>query len=309
MNSLYRTLNISKQAVSQSRKRQHQFDAELADLVVQVDLIRKEHPGCGVEKLYSILKPQHVGRDKFCEIFMDLGYRVRRVKNYTKTTIPTWFNYPNLIEGMLVNRPYMVLQSDITYFNLGGKFYYIVFIIDVFTREILGYNIDDNMRAQSNIKALKMALKNIPKHLIKGIIHHSDRGSQYGSKEYIKLLKDSGILISMGEKAQDNAFAERVNGTIKNEYLNLWTIHDFKSLKRKLKQAVNNYNCKRPHMAFKNKFSPLEFREKLLVLNSQEMPEVIIYADGNYKVKVASSHLDFKPRKSHEAPICPIVIN
>ena len=94
-------IGVSKQAVYQSRERQRSFDIELDDLVGQVDIIRKEHPGCGLEKLYDTLKPQTMGRDKFCEIFMELGYRVRKIKNYTRTTIPFWFNYPNLIEVLL----------------------------------------------------------------------------------------------------------------------------------------------------------------------------------------------------------------
>ncbi len=294
-------VGISKQAVSQARKRQELFDIELNDLVTQADIIRKGHPGCGVEKLYKILKPKHIGRDKFCDIFMELGYRVRQIKNYTRTTIPAWFNYPNLIEGMVIDKPYRVLQSDITYFDIAGKFYYIVFIIDVYTREILGYNVDDNMRVQSNIKALKMALKKIPSELISGIIHHSDRGSQYGSKEYLNLLKDNDILVSMGEKALDNAYVERVNGTIKNEYLKLWHIPDFKSLKSKLRQAVNNYNTKRLHMAFKNTFTPIGFKESLLTLKTQERPKVIIYADGNCKIKRASSYHNFNSSKSLQA--------
>jgi len=164
------------------------------------------------------------------------------------------------------------------------------------------------MRVQSNIKALKMALRSIPKELAHGIIHHSDRGSQYGSQEYLKLLKDNNILVSMGEKALDNAFVERVNGTIKNEYLKMWYIPDFKTLKSRSKKAVNNYNTKRLHMAFKNSFTPLGFKESLLTLDTQERPKVIIYADGNYKVKMALSHHDFNPRKSLQGHICPIVI-
>jgi len=282
---------------------------ELNDLVKQADIIREDHPGCGVEKLYTTLKPQTMGRDKFCEIFMDLGYRVRRIKNYTRTTIPAWFNYPNLIKGMAVTKPFEVLQSDITYFDIDGKFYYLIFIIDVYTREILGYNVGDNMRVECNIKALKMALKKIPKAQLKTMIHHSDRGAQYGSKEYIDLLKSNGIKVSMGEIAQDNAFAERVNGTIKNEYLKLWHIPDFKTLKRKTKQAVNSYNRNRLHLAFNNDYSPVKFKESLLDLTTQERPKVIIYAEGNYKVKVASSHLGFNPRKEPQAHNCPIVIN
>lgn len=301
-------LGISKQAVHQARKRQELFDMELTDLVYQADLIRNEHPGCGVEKLYKTLKPQTMGRDKFCDIFMDLGYRVREIKNYTKTTIPAWFDYPNLIEGMSVNHPYRVLQSDITYFDIDGTFYYLVFIIDVYTREILGYNVSDNLRAESNLKALKMALKKIPQSEYHKIIHHSDRGSQYGSKEYVELLKGNKIKISMGETAQDNAFAERVNGTIKNEYLKRWHIPDYKTLQIRTTKAVNHYNDTRLHLAFKNKLSPLQFKQTLLDLSNQERPKVIIYAEGNYKIKVASSHLDFKPREEPQAPNCPIVI-
>lgn len=197
---------------------------ELNELIVQADAIREEHPGCGVEKMYDTLKPKHMGRDKFCEVFMELGYRVKRIKNYQRTTVPVWFNYPNLIAGMAVTRLYQVLQSDITYFDIDGKFYYLVFIIDVYTREILGYNVRENMRVQSNIKALKMALKKIPKGCLESMIHHSDRGAQYGSHKHTKLLKDKGVQISMGEIAQDNAYAERINGTIKNEYLKHWHI-------------------------------------------------------------------------------------
>ena len=302
-------LRISKQAVHKSRKRQERFDMELNDLICQADAIRADHPGCGVEKLYKTLNPHTMGRDKFCEIFMELGYRVRKIKNYIRTTVPVWFDYPNLIEGMVVTRPYQVLQSDITYFDIKGKFYYMVFIIDVYTREVLGHNVGDNMRAQCNVQAMKMALKKLPTSCLSDIIHHSDRGSQYGSKEYVKLLQDNGIRISMGEKAQDNAYAERINGTIKNEYLKRWHIPDFKTLKQKTRKAVNHYNNKRLHLAFNNEYSPIGFKKSLLDLDNQERPKVIIYAEGNYKVKTALSYLDFKPRKDPQAPNCPIVIN
>jgi len=249
-----------------------------------------------------------MGRDKFCELFLDLGYRVRKVRNYTKTTVPGWVNYPNLIEGMMVIRPYQVLQSDITYFELNARFYYVIFIIDVYTREILGYNLADNLRAECNVKALNMALKKIPKTNLKSLIHHSDRGSQYSSKLYTELLKEAGIQISMGEKAQDNPYAERVNGTLKNEYLKLWRINTFAALKAKVKKAVNHYNRHRLHKAFNDQYSPLGFKQALVNLNTQERPMVIIYADGNYKCKVASSHHAFNPREVPQAHNCPIVL-
>ena len=282
---------------------------ELIDLVKQVDTIREDHPGCGVEKLYRTLKPVCMGRDKFCDVFMNLGYGIRRVKNYRRTTTPTHLDYPNLIEGMRVHAPYQVLQSDITYFDLGAELYYIVFIIDVYTKEVLGYNVGDNMRKEANIKALKMALEGIAPEQREKMIHHSDRGSQYGSREYKKLLTDNGIQISMGMKAQDNAYAERINGTIKNEYLQRWNIMDFKDLRRCLKKAVNHYNSKRIHNNLINDYSPLEFKEKLVNLSPQERPTEIIYAEGNYKVKVALSHLDFTPREEPLGHNCPIGIN
>jgi transposase InsO family protein len=236
---------------------------------------------------------------------MDLGYRIRRIKNYRRTTIPTHLDYPNLIEGMIVSRPHQVLQSDITYFDIDNTFYYLVFIIDVYTREILGYNVSNNMRKQSNIKALKMALKQIRPSDAKRMIHHSDRGSQYGSKAYVKLLSDSEIAVSMGLIAQDNAFAERINGTIKNEYLKLWSINNFQALKIKTKKAVEHYNNKRKHSSLQDK-TPEEFKKYLLDLSTQKRPTVIIYADGNYKVKVALSHQDFNPKKEPQAHNCPI---
>src|SRR5699024_11347219 len=110
---------------------------------------------------------------------------------------PSRLGLITLIAGMAVNEPYRVLQSDITYFDIDGKFYYLVFIIDVYTRELLGYNVSNNMRTQGNLKALKMALKKIPESQYHRMIHHSDRGSQYGSNEYVKLLTDNGIKISM----------------------------------------------------------------------------------------------------------------
>lgn len=260
-------MNISKQAVFQARKRQLNFDTELMELISQADIMREDHPGCGVEKLYKTLNPKYIGRDKFCEIFMDLGYRIRTIKNYRRTTIPTHLNYPNLIEGMMVTRPCQVLQSDITYFDVDGTFYYLVFIIDVYTREILGYNVSNNMRKESNIIALKMALKRIEPSDAKSMIHHSDRGSQYGSNAYKRILYDTGIKLSMGLIAQDNAFAERVNGTIKNEYLKLWHIKDYRTLRAKTKKAVEHYNTKRQHDSLKGK-TPKEFKSNFLNLNT-----------------------------------------
>lgn len=153
-----------------------------------------------------------------------------------------------------------------------------------------------------------MALKCRSGMDLSNLIHHSDRGGQYIDKGYVKLLKDNGITISMGKKAQDNAYAERVNGIIKNEYLKYKKIDDFKALKKEIKKAVNNYNKKRHHKGLNKRISPMEFEKELLDLSNRKRPKVIIYAEGNYKIKEASSLLDFKPEEELQAHNCPIVI-
>lgn len=308
MNAIYNIAGVSKQSVHQHNKRQSIFDSRLDNLVLEVDLLRSEHPGCGVEKMYYTIKPDWLGRDKFVEIFIDLGYRVKSHRNYIRTTIPAHFKYPNLIQGMLVTRKTQLWQTDITYIKIGGQYYYLVFIIDVYTRQVLGFSISDHMRAEANIKALRMAIKNCGGSIL-SLIHHSDRGSQYIDKEYTALLINNGAYISMGEKAQDNAYAERINGIIKNEYLAYKDIKTFAQLKIETKRAIKHYNTKRIHRSLPGNTSPKIFEENLLGLYSQKRPTVIIYADGNSKIKEASSYLDFMPEKEPRAHNCPIVIN
>lgn len=251
---MYKTLNISKQAVNQYQKRQFIFDQKMNCLLLEAEELRTEHPGCGVEKMYHTLKPNFIGRDRFIEAFMELGFRIKRNKNYRRTTFAANIYYPNLIQSMLVYAPSMIWQSDITYIYVGDKFYYAVFIIDVYTKKIVGYELSNHMRATANMNALQMAInENEPP-----LIHHSDRGGQYIYGEYISLLKSNGIEISMALSAQDNAYAERINKTIKEEYLNYWKPKTYQELKNCLENAVNHYNNKRPHNNI-GKLSPVEF--------------------------------------------------
>ena len=272
MNQLYESIGITKQAVHQYSKRQAVFDDQLMQLMEEADELRKEHPGCGVEKMYNTLKPDFIGRDRFVEIFMDLGYRLKRKKNYKRTTIAGKIFYPNLIKGMKINAPSVVWQSDITYYKVAGKFYYAVFIIDVYTKKIVGYQVSDNMRATANLKAIKMALKEhkAPK------IHHSDRGSQYTYKNYINLLSANETKVSMALSAQDNAYAERINRTIKEEYLDYWEPETFNQLKAYVKKAVNQYNTKRSHRNLCKK-SPQEFELEWSTLKPKERPVITIF--------------------------------
>ncbi len=274
MNRLYKVVGISKQAVYKQEKKQAILDKKISELVYQAELIRSDHPGCGVEKIYNTLKPDFIGRDRFIALFMELGFRVKMKKNYKRTTYAANVYYPNLIKGMKVNAPSVIWQTDITYIYIPkeNRYYYAIFIIDVYTKKIVGYQISDHMRATANVEAFKMAIKyNFPP-----LIHHSDRGAQYIYKPYIKLLMENNCQISMSLIAQENAYAERINRTIKEEYIEHWKPENFKELKRYMKKAVKNYNEKRLHNNI-GKMAPVEFEKKVLNLPEKERPIEIIY--------------------------------
>lgn len=254
---LYKIAGLTKQAVYRFDERQRIYNEQFSKLWLAVDQLKSEHPGCGVEKMYYTLKPDLMGRDKFIEVFMSLGYRVRKMKNYHRTTIPTHIKYPNLIEGLVVSDLNTVWQSDITYYQLGNHYYYIVLITDIYSRKIVAYKLSTHMRAEANVEALKSALKQRDPPLI----HHSDRGSQYTSKEYVEILKANNTSISMGMKAQDNAYIERVNGIIKNEYLKRKPIKTFNELQAELIKAVKHYNVRRKHRSLPNMATPVQFEE------------------------------------------------
>ncbi len=254
MNQLYKYVGITRQAIDQYCKRQDVFDAKIISLLSEAEEMRKEHPGCGVEKMYFSLNPGFIGRDRFIELFMDMGYRLKKVINYKRTTYAVSSKYKNLIKGLCITSPSVVWQSDITYYDVNNKFYYVVFIIDVYTKIIVGYKVSDNMRATANVDAMKMALLNYKAPLI----HHSDRGSQYIYNEYINLLQNNNCKISMCKSSQDNAYAERINRTIKEEYLDYWKPTDFKQLKSYTKRAVDHYNNKRIHNRL-DRMKPTDF--------------------------------------------------
>lgn len=305
LKSFYEVLGATKQGVDQSLRRQLAFDQELATLVKEAATLKKDHPGCGVEKMYYTLKPKTMGRDKFCEIFISLGYGVKRVRRYPRTTIAGHISYPNLIEGLIVNRPDQLVQSDITYFDLHGRFYYLVFIVDVYTREIIGNQVNEHQRAEANLAAMHQALEQM--QLSEGSsIHHSDQGSQYGSKAYRALLKENGMLISMGGCATENAYAERINGIIKHEYLYRWKIKDYKDLRKKLKKAVTHYNNVRLHRSHGLKFSPVDFRQNWLTLEPQNRPTVIVYTDGKPNLMRSSRPHEIYPETEPWAHVCPM---
>lgn len=216
----------------------------------------------GGRKIYELLQPfllAHqikIGRDKLFDV---LGSNYLLVKRRKKQTITTnsfhrFKKYPNLIRDMIVKSPNELWVSDITYWKIKDSFVYISLITDAYSRKIVGYHLADNLQTCETIQALEMALSNLVTSEGLSLIHHSDRGSQYCSNEYVKLLEANNIAISMTEKGDplENAIAERVNGILKEEYLNDYNVEKPQEATELLEAVIKLYNSERPHMSIGN---------------------------------------------------------
>jgi len=251
---------VSRQAYYQSFYREEFVAIEQEMVIKEVLKIRKNHPRMGTRKLYIMMESymlQHqikIGRDALFDLLSEHQLLVRRRKRKIITTQSHhWLKkYPNLIENFTPTAPNQLYVSDITYWKIENDDLYISFITDAYSHKIVGYNLAENMEAVESVKALKMALMNIKKE--NNLIHHSDRGSQYCSGKYVNLLKDYNVEISMTQTGDplDNAVAERVNGILKGEYLESYTVSNFKQAKELLDAVVKLYNEERPHMSIGN---------------------------------------------------------
>jgi putative transposase len=278
LNELYEAIDITRQAVWDHFRREQAELAMIQKVIGRVDQRRTKNPGEGLEKMYWTIEPEGMGRDKFCRVFKQLGYGIRRTKNPVRTTIPAHKVFKNVIEGRIVTGPNQVWQSDITYIKVCDRFYYLTFIIDVYTRRIVGYAVSKNLRAEANLRALEMALEPFDDGQLKGLVHHSDRGSQYTDGRYLAMLRSRGIQISMGRKAQDNAFAERINGVIKNEYLIPRSLSSFRQLCTYAKRAVADYNTERHHGAL-GRCAPAEYEQRYWALPEDERTVEVIRSE------------------------------
>lgn len=207
---------------------------------------------------------------------MENGYRVCYPINYTRTTLTQLDKYfANLAEGLELNGINQLVQTDITYYRVAGCFYYIVFIIDVYSRFIVGYSANRTLTAEGNIKALKRMLC-LRKGSCENLIHHSDRGSQYIDKLYLQLLIDNGIKASMCKHAWENPYAERINRTIKEEYLDHWQIDNYRSFVSCVRKAVNHYNGKRRHAALGD-LTPRQFEDYVEKIPEEQRSKYKLY--------------------------------
>jgi len=209
----------------------------------------------GGKKLYYLLADQlhHIdpglGRDKFFDILRSRQLLVKRSRKYVRTTNSYhWFRkYKNELKGKLLSAPNQAWVSDITYLQVRDSFMYLSLVTDAYSRRINGWSLSNSLSIEGATAALQMAITQCPD--TSNIIHHSDRGIQYCSYGYVKILKDNDMKISMTEEnhCYENSLAERVNGILKQEFL-LDTRFSSQAIALKaVKEAIETYNNYRPH--------------------------------------------------------------
>jgi len=249
-------LGYSRQAYYQ-HKRQSEKESLQHDLLInEVLVIRKKQKRLGGRKLFFKLDAfikEHkisIGRDAFFNLLSDrcLLVRKRKRKKPITTFSDHWMRkYPNLIENFYPTAPNQLWVSDITYIVVGDGFAYLSIVTDAYSRKIVGYYLSPNLSAEGCIKALKMALNN-NKGKLGRLIHHSDRGSQYCCSDYVGILNDNYIRISMTQNGdpRENAIAERVNGILKDELFEKTYLNYGQAVKG-ISVAISIYNHQRPH--------------------------------------------------------------
>jgi len=228
-----------------------------AQLVVNMVLeIRTLMPRIGAKKLYYLLgndlKILKIGRDKFIDILRANHLLILPKRSYHITTNShhRFRKYKNQLLDLQINKLEQVWVSDITYIGKREKPCYLSLITDAYSKKIVGYNVSDNLNTESSLVALRLALKQ-RKNKEMPLIHHSDRGLQYCSNEYQKILHKNEIQPSMTQNSDpyENAVAERINGILKQEFYIDKYNKDMPVMKQIIKETVHIYNEKRPHLS------------------------------------------------------------
>jgi putative transposase len=259
-------------------------------ILEQIDAIRNQQPRCGGRKLFIELQTffkEHnisMGRDKFFDLLKRNKLLVRKTKRNVYTTMSKhhYYRYPNLVKGFTPLKAHELWVADITYIPLKERFAYLFLITDAYSRKIVGFHVSDDMKVSSAVVALKKALAQKPAETI--VIHHSDRGIQYCSTEYVNLLIEHNAMISMTDNGDplENAVAERMNGILKTELISSYynTIDD---ASMHISRCITIYNYKRRHSSlnwqipaevhtqkgpqirrWKNYYQPLKNKEKIM---------------------------------------------
>ena len=235
-------------------KRNKQRQDIATKVITMVQRERMKMPRIGTRKLYFLLydKLQElgVGRDRLFSIMKANNLHIKPRKQYHITTDShhRFRKHKNLIEQLKIERPEQVWVSDITYVGTRENPMYLSLVTDAYSKKIVGYDLSNSLHATGVIATLQMAIDS-RMYQNKALIHHSDRGLQYCCIEYQQLLEKNTISCSMTEKYDpyQNAIAERVNGILKQEFIQGIVVKDIELMEKLIQETIYIYNQLRPH--------------------------------------------------------------
>jgi putative transposase len=288
METLFDISGLSRQAFHEqlSITRQNLGTDSKELLLEQVRRIRSDLlPGEGARKLrsYMLGNEQYAamvkgwGKHRFEKLCMTNGLRLVARRNFLTTTRPGKVRFDNLVEGLTINDINQVWVSDISYVFYGKIFIgYTTTIEDIYSRFLLALVVSRTMRTVDTvIPAVNTALKYRALRSYSNLILHSDRGSQYGASKLLEILDKRNIRSSMATNALENAYAERINSTIKNSYLYRWNVNSFPQLEVFAKKMQDSYNFHRPHDHL-NGMNPFAFEQMVATLQPEQKPTLTV---------------------------------
>ena len=247
---------IDRQVYYRSIKRSKIRIDKASQVVELVETIRLKMPKLGGKKLYFMLKEQlnalKIGRDRFFDILRANHLLIIPTRSYHITTNShhRFRKYKNLVLDYIITKPNQVWVADITYIGNRKNPSYLSLITDAYSKKIVGHYVADNLNTESSLMAFKMALKN-NRYGTESLIHHSDRGLQYCSNEYQRILEKHHLKCSMTQNSDpyENAVAERINGILKQEFsIDKYDVET--KLRRKIvDESIEIYNELRPHFS------------------------------------------------------------
>ena len=261
MDTLCGLFGKSRQAYYQRKKYVYSESMKEEIVFQMVEKQRKVMPRLGGRKLLLRIEPELpeellMGRDRFFDFLRAHGLLVRKRRQGARTTFSNhWLHkYPNLVVGFEPEKAHLMWVSDITYIPTGEGFCYLSLVTDAYSRKIIGWEVGQSLEARHSVNALKMAVRQLPKGTM-GVLHHSDRGVQYCSEEYVKILTKNHFQISMTQNGdpRENAIAERVNGILKGEWLNGMIFRDMEQARGAIDKVIRTYNQLRPHSSLEMK--------------------------------------------------------
>ena len=247
--ALCKRYGVTRQGHYQKRRREEDREAEEQAILEKVLEIRQRHPMMGGRKLlYKLFPSMKIGRDRFFALLRRHDQLVKRRRKGRRTTFPGGLRSEDLLSKEDIIWRDQAVVSDITYIETEKGFTYLSLVTDRYSRKIVGWELSDTLEASKALRALKRAVRHAGGS-VGGMIHHSDHGNQYTSREYLSYMRQKGIRSSMGRvgNAYDNAVAERVNGILKMEYHLDQRFRDYSCAYQAVREAIYLYNEERPH--------------------------------------------------------------